>query len=271
MTELVAYRPLTRADFRAEAAFGTAVTEAERMGATACAEIALRPDALAIHNERGASGETSYVVTLDDPIFYAVFGAQCSWWDPDGVLPEADVLEHAQIHFALVELEARRMNGRVAQIVERVASSGADLETTRRAASAKLQDILEQAKVTVRGRAELFDSNVHPFDRVRQRRWFLKVMSELETTDRFARGPQTAAPAPVVASSASPPLAPAAAVRAAPNPPAAVALPQPAPLAPAPPPAAAAPPAGVAPLPAAPTLAPVKAPNGPTSTGAFPD
>jgi hypothetical protein len=279
-TELVFYRALSRADFRAEAAVGDAVTEAERVGATTCADISMRPDAFTVRPERSVTGETLHVVSLDAPIFFAVFRPACSWWDPDGVLPEQDVLEHEQIHFALVELEARRMNGRVEQIAERVAASGIDLEATRRVALERLRAILEEARRTASGRAELFDAQVYPHDRVRVRQWFLKISSELETTDRFARGPQTVAPAAVASAAVSLPPTPSA-VNAATNSPSPSSPPLPSsppvnhspavtpPSIPVAAPGSARTPAPAAPAP--PPTVPARGPTVPASTGAFPD
>jgi hypothetical protein len=218
-TELVPYRTLERDDFRGSMATGFPLSEAEKIRAVTCTRIVAHHDAVT----GAADGSV--------PNFYAVMSRQCSWWNSEEDLPLEQILEHQQIHFAIHELEARRLNGRAGRI-----------------ASSELPGILEGAQNASLERSTVFDYQVVR-DRVRQRQWFHKIGAELEATRAYARGPQT-----TVSAAPLPPPAP------APPPPAAAPAPVP------PPPAPVQPPSTPAPIPKPPA-----GPAPSTSTGAFPD
>ncbi len=278
--EIIAYRTLTRDDFRGPVA-DRRLTEASHASLPKCTSIAVAPREVVTRTEATSAG-TLYVATLDDPMFYSTFNRGCSWPSPDETHPDADVLEHEQIHFAIAEVEARRMNGRVEAIVARIRSAGTDRDGVTRRAALELQAILKEAEEACVGRDILFDDQVRGDDRVRQRQWFQKISAELHATDMLARGPQTmlpvavaSAPEPVsvpppaaapprkALTPTSAPLAPQLAPQTAPAPPAATApvpLPAPVPVAPAP--------APQTPAPSAPS--PPSSPSSPSS-GAFPD
>ena len=218
-TELVEYRTLERDDFRGSMATGLPLSEAEKIRAVTCTKIVAHHDAVT----GAAEGHV--------PMFFAVMSRQCSWWSTEDELPEEHILEHQQIHFAIDELEARRLNARADH-----------------SASSELPALLEAAQKASLERSTVFDYQVVR-DRVRQRQWLHKINAELEATRAYARGPQTAVSAAPV-----PPPAP------APPSPAPVSAPVPPPLAPAEPP----------PTPIPPPKPPAaSAPS--TSTGAFPD
>jgi hypothetical protein len=257
--EFVAYRPLTRDDFRSEVATGFTVPDEEKIQAAICLDVLVRPNDVVTR-----AGNGGYVATLDEPIFFAVMSRTCSFWSPDESLPDEHVLEHEQIHFAIAELQARRLNVGASDFVRQIYTEGAELGSVSQRAQGELRAILDAAKKAASDRSRVFDLEVRR-DRVRQRAWLHKLTADLEATQAYARGPQTAAlsaialepapaPPPAVAPAALPPVATPA---APPKDTAPVA-----PLLPAP---SAAPPATVAP---APTVVPARPP---TSTGAFPD
>ena len=77
---------------------------------------------------------------------------ECSWWNPQHIgLPHEYILEHEQIHFALFEIAARRLNQQVARIQERVEAvsrtqEGA-IEALQQRLTAELQAAFEQVKL----------------------------------------------------------------------------------------------------------------------------
>jgi hypothetical protein len=113
---------------------------------------------------------------------------QCSWWGSEDELPEEQILEHQQIHFAIDEIEARRLNARAGDI-----------------GKGGLPAMLEAAQKASLERSTVFDYQVAR-DRVRQRQWLHKITAELEATRAYARGPQMSAPSARVP--APPPPAP---------------------------------------------------------------
>jgi len=105
--DLIGYRRLTRDDFR-----GTAPGDGrhvDRVGAETFAVVKHDPG-LRISALR-SPGSSNLVGKIENLRFRAWMDRSRSWWNPkQGSLPAAYVLEHEQIHFALVELEARAMN-----------------------------------------------------------------------------------------------------------------------------------------------------------------
>lgn len=62
-----------------------------------------------IEIKKSDSGQT--VITLTDPGYHALFDQKKSWFNKNSkTLPPDYVLQHEQIHFSIMELEARRMN-----------------------------------------------------------------------------------------------------------------------------------------------------------------
>jgi hypothetical protein len=233
--ELIPYRPLTRDDFKARVASGFTRAEEEQIQAMTCTQIIVRPRDVVTRAIHSASGAKSYLARLDDPLFFAAMNRTCSWWRPDGVLPDEQVLEHEQIHFAIEELQARRLNARALDIARRIETQGSNLGSVSQRAQGELRSILEEAAKASLERSTVFD--LQSRDRVRQRQWFHKVMAELEATRTYARGPQTSfvaeldplpsAPVPVPSAPPAPAVSPE---------PAASAPPPPKVLAPSPPP-----------------------------------
>jgi hypothetical protein len=192
-------------------------------------------------------------------------------------MPAEQVLEHEQIHFAIDELEARRLNARANEIVARIHTSGTDLESVSQRAQSELRSILEAAQKASLERSTVFDYQVAR-DRVRQRQWLHKVEAELEVMRAYARGPQLNVSSAVALEpppSAPAPIATTTAVASPPSPAPATNTALPTPVAP---PAAVPPKVPVAPTPSASSGAQTApSPTGPRttsssgSTGAFPD
>jgi hypothetical protein len=187
--ELIPYRALERDDFKGSRVTGFSRAEENQLQAMTCTQIIVRPRNVVTRGIRSANGAMQYVSSLDDPLFFAAMNRTCSWWRPDGVLSEARVLEHEQIHFAIEELEARRLNSRAGDIAQRIQTRGNDLGEVSQRAQSELRSVLDSAQDASMQRSTLFD--IQARDPVVQRRWFQKVSAELEATRAYARGPQT--------------------------------------------------------------------------------
>jgi hypothetical protein len=106
--DLIPYRELTRADFRAENPPAEFEGHAFEAGAFTCASLAPIGTALARFHSTSVPGV--YVARFENVGFRAQMDRSCSWWNTRSVgLPSAYLLEHEQIHFALTEIEARRL------------------------------------------------------------------------------------------------------------------------------------------------------------------
>lgn len=106
----------------------------------------------------------------------------CSWWNPgQGLAPTGYVLEHEQIHFALMEIFARRINRQIRNLRMRVASR----EAAPSVARANLTTLLEAAKKGYLAESRHFDEQTsHPPDPGSQARWRHQVETRLREVER---------------------------------------------------------------------------------------
>jgi len=187
--EFIAYRALTRDDFRATTAVGFTIGEEHQLAATTCARIVARPAEVSTLGVRSTGG-LIYTATLQNPLFFAGFDRNCSFWSAHGAKAEEEVLEHEQVHFAIVEIEARRLNSQAADIERRVHASGMDLAAVRQRAQAEATLIMKTASDATMARHRRFDEATFHGGRAVQQQWSRTVLAELETMRHHARGPQ---------------------------------------------------------------------------------
>lgn len=180
-SDLIPFRTLERGDFRGSGPPAEFAAYAERMGAVTCGRIV--PDPGTRHRiER--DGQGGYFATPEGLSFRAMMDRRCSWWNPEQrVFPAEYVLEHEQIHFAIVELEARRLNARVPQLLRDARSHGDTPEQAAHLAEQKVTRALEQALATMLDQSRRFDEDTSLGHRPeRQREWGRRVREELERT-----------------------------------------------------------------------------------------
>lgn len=110
LADAFTYRHLTLADFRAQALPPDRAMHQASINAYTCARIRPGRDTKIVVS-RARYGESDiYFGSIRQIAFEAIMLPGCSWWNP--ALPtknSAYVLEHEQIHFAMVELTARRL------------------------------------------------------------------------------------------------------------------------------------------------------------------
>ena len=133
LADLLPYRTLTRDDFRADAPPLVLPHDAPPHGAMTCARI--MPQAkLATRSSSGAQE-----LRLLDLGFAAAMDRSCSHWSATSPLPEAYVLEHEQIHFAIVEREAQRLNARADALSKELVYRGAGIGPAHRRAGPRVR------------------------------------------------------------------------------------------------------------------------------------
>lgn len=186
LSDVISYRTLERADFKAEHAPPEFGEVADRLGAATCGYLITTPDTQGwIEPWRSHGGKIVYRVTPRHLGFFAQMNRRCSWWNPKDIgLPQAYILEHEQIHFALFELEARRLNASKQEIEARLGVTAARSEAAAREAfqrqlveqiQARMQDIL--------ARSVAFDEDTSMgHNPTQQKRWWELVQSELAAT-----------------------------------------------------------------------------------------
>lgn len=175
-TDTIPYRQLTRADFLGTSPPERVAAHGDKLGALTCASMTPESRTLSPVVERDeASGD--FVAHVAAMGYRGMMDRECSWWNPKSAgAPEAYVLEHEQIHFAIIELEARRLNLELTQVQGRGTSAqGAaeDLESAIREVVTKSVDRAVQ-------RSRRFDDDTSlSHDPAQQSRWAEQVRAQL--------------------------------------------------------------------------------------------
>lgn len=184
-SDVVRYRKLSRADFRAGAPPPSVAAHATSFGAFTCANV-VPESATRVRFDPGAQPDT-WVARLEGTAFHAEMDRGCSWWNPAELpVPSEYVLEHEQIHFALTEIHARRLSAALREV--RMPTSSPDdaaAELQRRYDAllrAAMEDLLREATA--------FDEDTSfRYEPARQRRWLERVERALAETAAAAAAP----------------------------------------------------------------------------------
>ena len=108
----------------------------------------------------------------------------CSWWSPNARDPEY-TLQHEQIHFAIREIEARRLNQSAELLaMELHVTADTEQEVQRRLRERVEQLFDEHNEAALQRSRDLDDDTSATRNDERQREWWLQVERELaETAD----------------------------------------------------------------------------------------
>lgn len=188
--DLIPYRKLSRADFRGTKAPPEFAAVADRVGAATCGRVVTLPDTqIVIRGVEKPNGERRYWGEVKNLAFRALMDRNCSWWNDATAEQRPDyVLEHEQIHFAIFELGARRLNAEAAAIAEKMATEGSTLEEVQEHANQVQAEAMERALKEILERSHAFDEDTSlGFKPEKQKAWLARVTAELEETRRWAR------------------------------------------------------------------------------------
>lgn len=175
-TDVIPYRELSRDDFRGASPPEHVAPHAAKLGAHTCGFIV--PDSFELRATIVLDPESNgYVAPMPPLRFHAEMDRECSWWNPAAQRVDAAyILQHEQIHFAIFELEARRLSGDIAGLQGRGSSPEAAGVDMQRVLDAAVREAMSRVLV----RSTRFDeetSFVHAPDR--QARWAEEVRAEL--------------------------------------------------------------------------------------------
>jgi len=201
--DLIEYRRLTASDFRAPEAPPEIRASKHEVGAYSCLTLG-HEDSLAVIDvtERLSAPERdearrTYRADLSQVAFQAYLDRGCSWINPQGTLPPDYVLEHEQLHFALFELEARRLNADPEAVRREVAATDSDPDVAFERAKVKLGRLLERSLVRLNQQNDDLDRETsfghHPRE---QTQWRERVEAALDGDRAEPALPVPAAPAP---------------------------------------------------------------------------
>ena len=196
-TDVISYRQLTRADFRGTQAPPEFAPVAARVGAATCGQVRTTPDTAFLINWRQAApnAEKRHWVQVKKLEFMALMDRHCSWWNEKAASrAPAYVLQHEQIHFALYELGARKLNASVDAISRDMTAEGSSQQAVQDRAQKALNAALQKATDELLERNRDFDQDTSLGYRPdRQRAWLRTVTQELAETEAFASPPYTPA------------------------------------------------------------------------------
>jgi hypothetical protein len=189
-SDVISYRQLTRADFRGTQAPTEFAAVAERVGAATCGQVRTTADTVFMINWRQESptSEKHHWVEVKKLGFMALMDRRCSWWNEKlAARAPGYVLQHEQIHFALYELGARKLNASVGALKRDMTAEGKSQEEVQAQAQRALNDALAKATEELLERNREFDEDTSLGYRPdRQRDWLNKVTAELVETQAFA-------------------------------------------------------------------------------------
>jgi hypothetical protein len=173
-SDVIPYRALTRADFRGTSVPGPFAAVADRVGAATCGQVRTTDDTqIFVQGVTSPGGETRYSAKVKRLRFRALMDRSCSWWNDKVAAFAPDyVLEHEQIHFALYELGARKLNEQVEDLIEDVENEGSDVESVQAHAEGAINGALEDAVGEILDQNREFDEDTSlGYQPARQKEW----------------------------------------------------------------------------------------------------
>ena len=197
--DAIPYRALERGDFQGEHPPKPFLGRVDlpRPVAVSCAYVAADTRARLFAEPVGYQ-RRRYRPRVENLSFRGMFSRSCSWWNRDHDLSPLYVLEHEQIHFALFEVAARRLNRDVPRMLNSAAVEAASPDSVIALARRQIEDALQRSIAeTARLNVEFDRATSGGFSPDRQEAWRLRVEKDLEELARFAADPPPGRRAPV--------------------------------------------------------------------------
>lgn len=192
--DVIGYRKLERSDFHGKRPPPEFAQAEKSLGAATCGQVRTSPDTLVLVHYQTGEGETRYWIEIKQLRFLALMDRRCSFWNDRVAAREpAYVLQHEQIHFALYELGARKLNAELPSIEQRMLAQGKSQAEVETHAQQALRDVLKHATDDMLEQNRAFDEDTSLGYRPdRQRAWLARVMRELAETEAFKSPPYVA-------------------------------------------------------------------------------
>lgn len=182
----IRYRVLSRADFQASEPPQKPGGQHYRLNAHTALRMQLDESSRIVVHERGGEGthKGKYLVQALDVRFEALMIPSKSWWNP--VVPQSRfsyVLQHEQIHFALMELKVRELN----QVLERDRTDftveTTDPESVKQKMKERISELMRQANDELLEEHTAFDKATSArFDHMVQNWWYKRISERLSRT-----------------------------------------------------------------------------------------
>jgi hypothetical protein len=182
LSDIIPYRTLAPGDFKATQPPAEQAAYADRIGAATCGRILTTPETQVMMEPLApGSGATGYRAAPHRLGFRAVMDRKCSWWNPKDLgLPQQYILEHEQIHFALFEIETRRMNAEAPELEEKLAATAPSADAAAQSVQKRLEQYLAgELKRTLDRQREFDEDTSLGHEPEAQQRWWNRVQAEL--------------------------------------------------------------------------------------------
>ncbi len=181
---VVAYRDLVAADFQAEHLPDFLRDHTRHMNAHTAVAIRTIPGAQYILSPPDGHGTQMYSGRVENLAFEAVMIPARSWWNPTLAKERfAYVLQHEQIHFALMEVAARRLTGRVAEEQARLTVFDTSNEAVKKRLLAEIdQWLAESERDVLREHTEFDRATSRQYAPEVQQQWYERVARELKVS-----------------------------------------------------------------------------------------
>lgn len=178
------YRPLTLDDFQALSLPKKYKLHTKNINAHSCIQIRPTRDSKFNITWNYFDKQIYYFGTIEHVVFEAVMIPNCSWWNP--YVPKerfAYVLQHEQIHFALMELAARKLTREAKAVTKEFVAIQTTYKDAQSEVSATIEDMIRSASENSLEEHTAFDQDTSLyFDPEKQRRWLELVEGQLLKT-----------------------------------------------------------------------------------------
>jgi len=180
------YRALTVDDFQAQSLPDNLVPHAQNIAAHACCRIRTTKEASYQITRGYLNEQIHYFGTIKHVAFEAVMIPACSWLNPNVAEKKLDyVLQHEQIHFALMELAARKLTRKAKLEAENLIAIQSTYKATQGEISSKIRAWVRSTSEAVLKDHTVFDEETSLyFDPEIQQQWLERVEEQLLETTR---------------------------------------------------------------------------------------
>jgi hypothetical protein len=176
----IRYRPLERGDFRRSEPPAVVKQGPYELGAQTCAYVKTNPDVrIDLLKTVEPNGSERVEGRLKNLRFEAWMDRDCSWWNPSNQdIPYT--LEHEQVHFALSEIAARKLNREAVKLMRDLHVTAGTQEEVVADIQSKVKELLDEYNDEALERNEDFDEDTSVGKNPpRQKQWRATVDREL--------------------------------------------------------------------------------------------
>lgn len=181
-TNAFGYRTLTKDDFQASSLSDEFIQYSDTIHARSCLGIRSSKNTLMRISASSYSGNNFYIGSVETIEYEAVFKPLCSWWNPK--IPSKRkpyVLEHEQIHFALLELAARDLSRTSQRELSDFIAFGNSVEEVKEQLLEKVQQLGQKImQENLKVQTKFDEETSLYFNPTLQKRWYSNVMERLK-------------------------------------------------------------------------------------------